>query len=152
MGWFTEAWGAHGTERRAAGRDPDRGLLQDRGRAVRDDDAGRPRRRGDQGGGPADRGRHPHLDTAGPGRHRDVLPEHQPQQALRRLDLRDPADAELGRELARRADVFIENFKTGGLARYGLDHDSVRAANPGVVYTSISGFGWQPAPTCPATT
>jgi len=57
------------------------------------------------------------------------------------LDLRDEADAEIARELARRADVLIENFKPGGLARYGLDFASVRAANPGVVYASISGFG-----------
>ncbi len=57
------------------------------------------------------------------------------------FDLRDPGDAELARELARRADVLIQNFKPGGLARYGLDFDSVHTANPGVVYTSISGFG-----------
>jgi crotonobetainyl-CoA:carnitine CoA-transferase CaiB-like acyl-CoA transferase len=57
------------------------------------------------------------------------------------LDLRDEADAALGRELARRADVVIENFKVGGLARFGLDYDTVRATNPGVIYTSISGFG-----------
>lgn len=57
------------------------------------------------------------------------------------LDLRADADVEAARELARRADVMIENFKPGGLARFGLDYDSVRAANPGLVYTSISGFG-----------
>jgi crotonobetainyl-CoA:carnitine CoA-transferase CaiB-like acyl-CoA transferase len=60
------------------------------------------------------------------------------------LDLKDPADAELARELARRADVFVENFKPGGLARFGLDYDSVAALNPGVVYASISGFGSGP--------
>ncbi|MGP4029413.1 CaiB/BaiF CoA transferase family protein [Actinomadura sp. 3N407] len=57
------------------------------------------------------------------------------------LDLRDEEDAAAGRELARRADVLIENFKPGGLARFGLDYDSVRAANPGVIYSSITGFG-----------
>jgi crotonobetainyl-CoA:carnitine CoA-transferase CaiB-like acyl-CoA transferase len=57
------------------------------------------------------------------------------------LDLRDETDAGLGRELARRADVLIENFKPGGLAKYGLDYDAVRADNPGLVYTSITGFG-----------
>jgi crotonobetainyl-CoA:carnitine CoA-transferase CaiB-like acyl-CoA transferase len=57
------------------------------------------------------------------------------------LDLRDPADAEVARELAARADVLIENFKPGGLNRFGLDFDSVLAANPGVVYASITGFG-----------
>ncbi len=60
------------------------------------------------------------------------------------LDLKDPADLELARELARRADVFVENFKPGGLARFGLDHESVAATNPGVIYASISGFGSAP--------
>ncbi|QUQ65549.1 CaiB/BaiF CoA transferase family protein [Kutzneria sp. CA-103260] len=57
------------------------------------------------------------------------------------LDLRDDADAALGRELARRADVVIENFKPGGLAKYGLDHATVSRTNPAVVYASITGFG-----------
>ncbi len=57
------------------------------------------------------------------------------------LDLRDETDLALAHELARRADVMIQNFKPGGLVKYGLDAASVRAANPGVVYASISGFG-----------
>lgn len=57
------------------------------------------------------------------------------------LDLRDPADAGVARELARRADVLIENFKPGGLANFGLDFESVSAANPGIIYASITGFG-----------
>ena len=57
------------------------------------------------------------------------------------LDLRDDGDVVLARELARRADVVIQNFKPGGLAKYGLDAASVRAANPRAVYASISGFG-----------
>ena len=60
------------------------------------------------------------------------------------LDLKDPADAALAQELARRADVLVENFKPGGLARFGLDYDRVAAANPGVVYASITGFGSGP--------
>jgi crotonobetainyl-CoA:carnitine CoA-transferase CaiB-like acyl-CoA transferase len=60
------------------------------------------------------------------------------------LDLKDPADLGAARELARRADVLIENFRTGGLARYGLDYDSVTRDNPRVVYASITGFGSQP--------
>jgi crotonobetainyl-CoA:carnitine CoA-transferase CaiB-like acyl-CoA transferase len=60
------------------------------------------------------------------------------------LDLRDAGDAAAARELARRADVLIENFKPGGLTKYGLDYCAVRADNPGVVYTSISGFGAGP--------
>ncbi|MBB4932369.1 crotonobetainyl-CoA:carnitine CoA-transferase CaiB-like acyl-CoA transferase [Lipingzhangella halophila] len=57
------------------------------------------------------------------------------------LDLAQEDDAGVARELTRRADVVIENFKPGGLAKYGLDYDSVRAYNAGVVYASISGFG-----------
>jgi crotonobetainyl-CoA:carnitine CoA-transferase CaiB-like acyl-CoA transferase len=57
------------------------------------------------------------------------------------LDLRDEGDARLARELARRADVLVENFRPGGLTRYGLDYAAVSSGNPGVVYASISGFG-----------
>jgi crotonobetainyl-CoA:carnitine CoA-transferase CaiB-like acyl-CoA transferase len=57
------------------------------------------------------------------------------------LDLRDETDAGLARELAARADVVLENFRPGGLAKYGLDYGAVSAANPGVIYASISGFG-----------
>ena len=57
------------------------------------------------------------------------------------LDFGDESDAALARELAGRADIMIENFRPGGLARWGLDYDSVAAENPGVVYASISGFG-----------
>ena len=57
------------------------------------------------------------------------------------LDFKDPADLALARSLAARADVVIENFKPGGLAKFGLDYDSVAAQNAGVVYASISGFG-----------
>jgi len=57
------------------------------------------------------------------------------------LDLGDPADLVLARELACRADVVVENFKAGALDRRGLGYDEVSAANPGVVYCSISGFG-----------
>jgi len=44
-------------------------------------------------------------------------------------------------DLAREADVVIENFKLGGLAKYGLDYASLSAVNPGLVYCSITGFG-----------
>jgi crotonobetainyl-CoA:carnitine CoA-transferase CaiB-like acyl-CoA transferase len=57
------------------------------------------------------------------------------------LDLRDQGDRAAAAELARRADVFVENFKPGGLAKYGLDYDSVSAANPALIYASITGFG-----------
>jgi crotonobetainyl-CoA:carnitine CoA-transferase CaiB-like acyl-CoA transferase len=57
------------------------------------------------------------------------------------LDLRDDGDLALARELARRADVVIQNFRPGGLVKYGLDAASVRAADPRTIYASISGFG-----------
>jgi crotonobetainyl-CoA:carnitine CoA-transferase CaiB-like acyl-CoA transferase len=44
-------------------------------------------------------------------------------------------------ELAREADVLIENFKVGGLKKYGLDYESLKAVNPKLVYCSITGFG-----------
>jgi len=57
------------------------------------------------------------------------------------LDLKDPADLQLAHELATRADIFIENFKPGGLKRFGLDYDAVQQRNSGIIYASISGFG-----------
>jgi crotonobetainyl-CoA:carnitine CoA-transferase CaiB-like acyl-CoA transferase len=57
------------------------------------------------------------------------------------LDFKDEHDLGLAQELVRRADVVLENFRPGGLARFGLDYETVAAANPGVVYASISGFG-----------
>jgi crotonobetainyl-CoA:carnitine CoA-transferase CaiB-like acyl-CoA transferase len=60
------------------------------------------------------------------------------------LDLKDERDLAAARELAARADVLVENFKPGGLARFGLDYDSVCAGNPRIVYASISGFGSAP--------
>lgn len=57
------------------------------------------------------------------------------------LNLKEPDDLALARELAGRADVVIENMRPGGMARFGLDHASVSADNPGVVYASITGFG-----------
>ncbi len=57
------------------------------------------------------------------------------------LDLTDDTDLAAARELARRADVLVENFKPGGLAKFGLDYASVSALNRGVVYASITGFG-----------
>jgi len=57
------------------------------------------------------------------------------------LDLRSEADRAAGAELARRADIMVENFKPGGLRRFGLDYEAVSADNPAVVYASITGFG-----------
>jgi crotonobetainyl-CoA:carnitine CoA-transferase CaiB-like acyl-CoA transferase len=56
-------------------------------------------------------------------------------------DFEDAADMERVRTLARDADIVIENFKTGGLKRYGLDYESLKALNPRIIYCSITGFG-----------
>lgn len=56
-------------------------------------------------------------------------------------DFRKPDDQAFVRALIADADVVIENFKVGGLAKFGLDHASLAKANPGLVYCSITGFG-----------
>jgi len=57
------------------------------------------------------------------------------------IDFIRPEGQKLVQALAAKSDVVIENFKVGGLAKYGLDYPSLRALNPGLVYCSITGFG-----------
>ena len=57
------------------------------------------------------------------------------------LDFKDEGDRKVAQSLVARADVVLENFRPGALARFGLDYDTVAATNPGIVYASISGFG-----------
>jgi formyl-CoA transferase len=57
------------------------------------------------------------------------------------IDFAQPDGAALVRKLAAEADVLVENFRVGGLAKFGLDATSLRAANPRLVYASITGFG-----------
>jgi crotonobetainyl-CoA:carnitine CoA-transferase CaiB-like acyl-CoA transferase len=57
------------------------------------------------------------------------------------VDFSTPEGAAVVRKLAAGADVLIENFKLGGLKKYGLDYESLSAANPRLVYCSITGFG-----------
>ena len=56
-------------------------------------------------------------------------------------DIAQPAGQALVRELAAHCDVFVENFKVGDMARYGLDYASIKAVNPRIVYCSVTGFG-----------
>ncbi|GMG82054.1 CaiB/BaiF CoA-transferase family protein [Paralimibaculum aggregatum] len=56
-------------------------------------------------------------------------------------DFRTEEGCALVRELAAKADVLVENFKLGGLVKYGLDFSSLSALNPGLVYCSVTGFG-----------
>ena len=57
------------------------------------------------------------------------------------IDFSQRAGAELVRELARSADVLVENFRVGGLTKFGLDAETLRAANRRLIYASITGFG-----------
>jgi len=57
------------------------------------------------------------------------------------VDIATPKGQEIIRELARQADVVVENYKVGTLARYGLGYEDLRALNPRLVYCSITGFG-----------
>src|SRR4029077_2197351 len=57
------------------------------------------------------------------------------------LDLKADDDLLVAQELAGRADVLLENFRPGGLDRFGLGYDDVAARKPRIIYASISGFG-----------
>ena len=57
------------------------------------------------------------------------------------VDITHPKGQELIRKLAAKSDVVIENFKVGGLAKYGLDYQSLKQINPRIIYCSITGFG-----------
>ncbi len=57
------------------------------------------------------------------------------------LDFTQAADRERLLALIKTADILIENYKVGGLAKYGLDYASIRAINPAIIYCSITGFG-----------
>jgi crotonobetainyl-CoA:carnitine CoA-transferase CaiB-like acyl-CoA transferase len=69
------------------------------------------------------------------------------------LDIATPAGQQAVRELAKISDVVLENYKVGQLKKYGLDYDSLKAVNPGLVYCSVTGFGQTgPSHIAPATT
>lgn len=57
------------------------------------------------------------------------------------VDISTPEGQFLVRQIAARADVLVENFKVGDLARYGLDYASLRQINPALIYCSITGYG-----------
>jgi len=63
------------------------------------------------------------------------------------IDITGPAGQALIRRLAAQSDILLENFKVGGLAKYGLDYESLKAINPRLIYCSITGFG-QTGPYC----
>ncbi|MDN5594212.1 MAG: CoA transferase, partial [Brevibacterium sp.] len=57
------------------------------------------------------------------------------------LDFSDAEDLTVAQKLAARADIVVENFKPGGLKKFGLDYDSVKDTNAEVIYASVTGFG-----------
>jgi crotonobetainyl-CoA:carnitine CoA-transferase CaiB-like acyl-CoA transferase len=57
------------------------------------------------------------------------------------LDIRQPRGQDLLRRLVAKSDILVENFKVGGLAKYGLDYESLKQDNPGLIFVSITGFG-----------
>ncbi len=57
------------------------------------------------------------------------------------IDMATAEGAELVKALAAKSDILVENFKVGGLKKYGLDYESLKSANPRLIYCSITGFG-----------
>jgi crotonobetainyl-CoA:carnitine CoA-transferase CaiB-like acyl-CoA transferase len=57
------------------------------------------------------------------------------------INIASPEGQEIIRSLAKDVDVFMENYKVGDLKRYGLDYESIKAINPGIIYCSVTGFG-----------
>ena len=57
------------------------------------------------------------------------------------IDMATPEGQALIKQMALQADIVVENFKVGGLKQYGLDHESLRALNPRLIYCSVTGFG-----------
>jgi len=57
------------------------------------------------------------------------------------LDISHPEGARIARGLAAKCDVLLENYKVGGLAKYGLGYEDLKAVNPGIVYCSVTGYG-----------
>ena len=85
----------------------------------------------------------PYLDAA-PGQPRQdnsfYLSANRNKQSVT-VDISTEKGQQIIRDLAKTADVMMENYKVGDLARYGLDYDSIRAVNPSIIYCSITGFG-----------
>ena len=57
------------------------------------------------------------------------------------LDLKSEAGRAAFHELAKTADVIVENYRPGTMKKLGIDYETIRALNPGIIYASISGFG-----------
>jgi crotonobetainyl-CoA:carnitine CoA-transferase CaiB-like acyl-CoA transferase len=95
------------------------------------------------GAGDDTRGWGPPFVEGADGQHLSAAYFHSCNRGKRSIavDFEKPEGQEIVRRLARHADVVIENFKLGGLKKYGLDYESLKAVNPRLVYCSITGFG-----------
>lgn len=130
------------------GRDPRARSVPHPRRAAGHPDAGRPRRRGHQGRAARieddSRTYGPPFAPGPEGDRTDTAAFYLSCNRNKRSVTVNHASTEgqeLIRALAARSDVLVENFRTGTLAKYGLDHESLRALNPRLVYLSVTGFG-----------
>lgn len=57
------------------------------------------------------------------------------------IDISKPEGQKILQDIARQSDIFVENFRVGQLQRYGLDYESLKTLNPGLIYCSVTGFG-----------
>src|SRR5262249_21384114 len=96
-----------------------------------------------KGTGDDTRGWGPRLVEATDGSHLDPPHFHATNRGERSIDIDLELEDVRGivKKLAARADVLIENFKVGGLAKFGLDYASLSQANPRLIYCSVTGFG-----------
>src|SRR5918999_734117 len=96
-----------------------------------------------KGSGDDTRGWGPPFVEAADGKHLDAAYFHATNRGKRSiaLDFESEEGRRLVRKLAARSDVLIENFKVGGLAKFGLDYASLRAENARLIYCSVTGFG-----------
>lgn len=95
------------------------------------------------GSGDDTRGWGPPFVTSEAGEAEDAAYFHSCNRGKRSVtvDFRTADGQEIVRELVKYSDVLIENFKVGGLQKYGLDYDSLKEINPRLIYCSITGFG-----------
>jgi glutaryl-CoA transferase len=96
-----------------------------------------------KGSGDDTRGWGPPFVAAADGGHLGAAYFHSTNRGKRsiELDFESEEGRRLVRKLAARSDVLIENFKVGGLAKFGLDHKSLAPENPRLIYCSVTGFG-----------
>src|ERR1700742_3891138 len=96
-----------------------------------------------RGAGDDTRGWGPPFVPAADGSHLGAAYFHGANRGKRSIELNfeSPEDQRIVKKLAARSDILIENFKVGGLKKFGLDYASLAPENPRLIYCSVSGFG-----------